>query len=110
MQAGVVGTIFLLPYVWCRQHKPIVKEAVTDIMCAFPDPVTLIASFVNLIEFMDSRICSLVISPTDSSISALSWARQSTATTYLRTGLFAELPGHGCHGLNGRAQIEIIII
>ena len=37
-------------------------------------------------------------------------------TTYLRTGLFAELPGHGCHGFNGRAQdkvnamIEIIII
>ena len=35
---------------------------------------------------------------------------------YLRTGLFAELPGHSCLGFNGRAQdkvdtmIEIIII
>ena len=41
---------------------------------------------------------------------------KSCSTTYLRTGLFAEPPGHGCHGLNGRAQdkvdamIEIIII
>ena len=42
--------------------------------------------------------------------------RLRSPATYLRTDLFAELPGHGCHGLNGRAQdkvdamIEIIII
>ena len=27
--------------------------------------------------------------------------------TYMRTGLFAELPGQRCHGLNGRAQDKV---
>ena len=43
---------FLLPYVWCTQHKH-------TVLCACPVPVTQMASFVNLIAFMESSDSSV---------------------------------------------------